>query len=50
MSLVYAAIFGLAPSTLTSRLMMASARLEKDIQSTEAASPGAGATDTGSNG
>ena len=49
-SLVYAAIFGLAPSTLTSRLMMASTRLEKDLQSTEAASPGAGATDTGGNG
>ena len=40
MALIYAAIFGLAPSTLTSRLSMASARLEKDLQSTEAASPG----------
>jgi ABC-type dipeptide/oligopeptide/nickel transport system permease subunit len=48
--IVYAAIFGLAPSSLTSRLSMASARLEKDLQSTEAASPGTSATDTGSNG
>jgi hypothetical protein len=38
--LVYAAIFGLAPSTLTSRLASASARLERDIQSTDAASGG----------
>jgi len=49
-SLVYAAIFGLAPSQLTSRLMFASTRLEKDIQSTEAASPGTDGTDTGGNG
>lgn len=35
---VYAAIFGLAPSTLTNRLTSASARLERDLQSTEAAS------------
>jgi hypothetical protein len=45
-SLVYAAIFGLAPSQLTSRLMFASTRLEKDLQSTEAASPGIGSKDT----
>jgi hypothetical protein len=50
MALVYAAIFGLAPGSLTSRLAMASARLEKDLQSTEAASPGTSATDAGSNG
>jgi hypothetical protein len=49
-SLVYAAIFGLAPSQLTSRLMFASSRLEKDLQSTEAASPGTDGTDTGGNG
>jgi hypothetical protein len=49
MAIVYAAIFGLAPSSLTSRLAMASARLEKDLQSTEAASPGTSATETGSN-
>jgi hypothetical protein len=47
MALIYAAIFGLAPSTLTSRLSMASARLEKDLQSTEAASPSAASDDTG---
>ena len=35
---VYAAIFGLAPSTLTNRLTSASARLERDLQATEAAS------------
>jgi hypothetical protein len=49
MAIVYAAIFGLAPSSLTSRLAMASARLEKDLQSTEAASPGTAATETGGN-
>jgi hypothetical protein len=49
-AIIYAAIFGLAPSTLTSRLALASARLEKDLQSTEAASPGTAVTDTGSNG
>ncbi len=49
-SLVYAAIFGLAPSSLTSRLAMASARLEHDLQSTEAAGTGTTATDTGGNG
>ena len=48
-SIIYAAIFGLAPNTLTGRLGMASARLEKDLQSTEAASSGAGGTDTGGN-
>jgi hypothetical protein len=48
-ALVYAAIFGLAPSTLTSRLSLASSRLEKDLQSTEAASPGASAPDPGAN-
>jgi hypothetical protein len=46
-AIVYAAIFGLAPSTLTSRLMLASTRLEKDLQSTEAASPGTANTDGG---
>jgi hypothetical protein len=35
--LIYAAIFGLAPGSVTSRLALASARLEKDLQSTEAA-------------
>jgi hypothetical protein len=48
-ALVYAAIFGLAPSTLTSRLTLASSRLEKDLQSTEAASPGASPPDPGAN-
>ena len=48
LALIYAAIFGLAPSTLTSRLSMASTRLEKDLQSTEAASPGTATDDTGS--
>ncbi len=38
--LVYAAIFGLAPNTLTNRLADASTRLERDIQSTDAASGG----------
>lgn len=48
-SLIYAAIFGLAPGSLTSRLTTASARLERDLQSTEAASPGASAPDPGAN-
>jgi hypothetical protein len=43
--LVYAAIFGLAPSTLTNRLASASAKLERDIASTDAASTGASAND-----
>jgi hypothetical protein len=49
-ALIYAAIFGLAPGALTSRLALASARLEKDLQSTEAASPGTDGADTGGNG
>jgi hypothetical protein len=44
--LVYAAIFGLAPGSLTNRLNLASARLERDLQATEAAAGGATA-DTG---
>jgi hypothetical protein len=47
--LVYAAIFGLAPGTLTSRLRQASARLEQDLQSTEAAAPRSPGTDPGAN-
>jgi hypothetical protein len=43
--LVYAAIFGLVPSTLTNRLASASARLERDIASTDAASSGTASTD-----
>lgn len=46
--LIYAAIFGLAPNTLTNRLASASARLERDIQSTDAASVGSSPTDDGS--
>jgi hypothetical protein len=38
LGLLYAAIFGLAPSTLTNRLALASTKLEQDLQSTEAAS------------
>jgi hypothetical protein len=37
LGLLYAAIFGLAPSTLTNGLALASTKLEKDLQSTEAA-------------
>jgi hypothetical protein len=47
--LVYAAVFGLAPGTLTSRLASASARLERDLQSTEAASPGGTPTEPAPN-
>ena len=47
MGLVYAAIFGLAPGTLTSRLAAASNRLERDLQSTEAATTGAAPADPG---
>jgi hypothetical protein len=47
LGLVYAAIFGLAPGTLTSRLASASARLERDLQSTEAAATGAAPADPG---
>jgi hypothetical protein len=47
--LVYAAIFGLAPGTLTSRLASASAQLERDLQSTEAAATGAAPADPGTN-
>ena len=47
LGLIYAAIFGLAPNTLTNRLAAASARLERDIQSTDAASTGASPTDDG---
>jgi len=43
--LVYAAIFGLFPSTLTNRLASASSRLERDIASTDAASAGTVSTD-----
>ena len=39
LGLLYAAIFGLAPGALTSRLAAASAKLEQDLQSTEAATP-----------
>ncbi len=45
--LVYAAIFGLAPGTLTSRLAAASTRLERDIQSTDAASGGTAPSEGG---
>jgi hypothetical protein len=45
--LVYAAIFGLAPGALTSRLTVASTRLEKDLQATEAAAPGNPPADQG---
>ncbi len=45
--IVYAAIFGLAPATLTSRLAAASTRLENDLQSTEAAAPSTQAADQG---
>lgn len=45
--LVYAAIFGLAPGALTSRLTSASARLERDLQSTEAAATSAAPADPG---
>jgi hypothetical protein len=45
--LVYAAIFGLTPGTLTSRLTAASARLQRDLQSTEAAASAPAASDQG---
>jgi hypothetical protein len=45
--LVYAAIFGLAPGTLTSRLTAASARLQRDLQSTEAAASTTTASEQG---
>ena len=45
--IVYAAIFGLAPGALTSRLTAASTRLEKDLQSTEAATATTATSDQG---
>ena len=45
--LVYAAIFGLTPGALTSRLTAASARLQPDLQSTEAAASVSTAPDQG---